>query len=105
MSQELVQRCEENGRERRGTIGRLLNGLLQGRAQTPEEIALAALFLCSSQSSAMPANPSTSMVASRLLKFHRAQRLENSHKNRETTEHRSRKIIIGSTARGASRGR
>ena len=30
-----------------------LNGLLQGRAQTAEEIASAALFLCSDQSSAM----------------------------------------------------
>ena len=30
-----------------------LNGLLQGRAQTAEEIARAALFLCSEQSSAM----------------------------------------------------
>ena len=30
-----------------------LNGLLQGRAQTAEEIARAALFLCSSQSSAI----------------------------------------------------
>jgi 3-hydroxybutyrate dehydrogenase len=30
-----------------------LNGLLQGRAQTAEEIAQAALFLCSEQSSAM----------------------------------------------------
>ena len=30
-----------------------LNGLLQGRAQTAEEIARAALFLCSAQSSAM----------------------------------------------------
>jgi NAD(P)-dependent dehydrogenase (short-subunit alcohol dehydrogenase family) len=30
-----------------------LNGLLQGRAQTAEEIAKAALFLCSEQSSAM----------------------------------------------------
>jgi 3-oxoacyl-[acyl-carrier protein] reductase len=30
-----------------------LNGLLQGRAQTAEEIAQAALFLCSDQSSAM----------------------------------------------------
>ena len=30
-----------------------LNGLLQGRAQTAEEIACAALFLCSDQSSAM----------------------------------------------------
>ena len=30
-----------------------LNGLLQGRAQTAEEIARAALFLCSDQSSAM----------------------------------------------------
>ena len=30
-----------------------LNGLLQGRAQTAEEIARAALFLCSGQSSAM----------------------------------------------------
>jgi 3-hydroxybutyrate dehydrogenase len=30
-----------------------LNGLLQGRAQTTEEIARAALFLCSDQSSAM----------------------------------------------------
>jgi NAD(P)-dependent dehydrogenase (short-subunit alcohol dehydrogenase family) len=30
-----------------------LNSLLQGRAQTPEEIARAALFLCSEQSSAM----------------------------------------------------
>jgi 3-hydroxybutyrate dehydrogenase len=31
----------------------MLNGLLQGRAQTAEEIARAALFLCSEQSSAM----------------------------------------------------
>jgi 3-hydroxybutyrate dehydrogenase len=30
-----------------------LNGLLQGRAQTAEEIARSALFLCSSQSSAI----------------------------------------------------
>jgi 3-oxoacyl-[acyl-carrier protein] reductase len=30
-----------------------LNGLLQGRAQTAEEIARAALFLCSDQSSAL----------------------------------------------------
>ncbi len=30
-----------------------LNGLLQGRAQSPDEIARAALFLCSDQSSAM----------------------------------------------------
>jgi len=30
-----------------------LNGLLQGRAQTAEEIARAALFLCSDQSSAI----------------------------------------------------
>jgi enoyl-[acyl-carrier-protein] reductase (NADH) len=30
-----------------------LSGLLQGRAQTAEEISRAALFLCSDQSSAM----------------------------------------------------
>src|SRR6266699_2688441 len=36
-----------------------LNGLLQGRAQTAEEIAHAALFLCSGQSSAMPHVPSS----------------------------------------------
>jgi len=30
-----------------------LSGLLQGRAQTADEIARAALFLCSDQSSAM----------------------------------------------------
>jgi len=30
-----------------------LNGLLQGRAQTAQEIARAVLFLCSGQSSAM----------------------------------------------------
>ena len=30
-----------------------LNGLLQGRAQTADEIARAALFLCSEQSTAM----------------------------------------------------
>jgi NAD(P)-dependent dehydrogenase (short-subunit alcohol dehydrogenase family) len=30
-----------------------LNGILQGRGQTAEEIARAALFLCSHQSSAM----------------------------------------------------
>jgi 3-hydroxybutyrate dehydrogenase len=34
-------------------LGGFLNGLLQGRAQTAEEIARAALFLCSEQSSAM----------------------------------------------------
>src|SRR5229473_1106855 len=34
-------------------LARFLNGLLQGRAQTAEEIARAALFLCSEQSSAM----------------------------------------------------
>jgi len=33
------------------------------------EIALAALFLCSEQSSAMTANPSTSMVASRSMEI------------------------------------
>lgn len=36
-----------------GQLAGFLNGLLQGRAQTAEEIALAALFLCSNQSSAM----------------------------------------------------
>ncbi len=34
-------------------LASFLNGLLQGRAQTAEEIARAALFLCSEQSSAM----------------------------------------------------
>jgi len=34
-------------------LASFLNGLLQGRAQTAEEIAQAALFLCSEQSSAM----------------------------------------------------
>jgi 3-hydroxybutyrate dehydrogenase len=34
-------------------LGGFLNGLLQGRAQTTEEIARAALFLCSDQSSAI----------------------------------------------------
>jgi NAD(P)-dependent dehydrogenase (short-subunit alcohol dehydrogenase family) len=38
--------------ERKNMAG-FLNGLLQGRAQTAEEIARAALFLCSDQSSAM----------------------------------------------------
>jgi 3-oxoacyl-[acyl-carrier protein] reductase len=34
-------------------LASFLNGLLQGRAQTADEIARAALFLCSEQSSAI----------------------------------------------------
>ena len=47
---ELAKKMGVNEAEQ---LAGFLNGLLQGRAQTAEEIARAALFLCSEQSSAM----------------------------------------------------
>ncbi|MBZ5702821.1 MAG: SDR family oxidoreductase [Acidobacteriia bacterium] len=47
---DLARRLGVNPEEQ---LQAFLNGLLQGRAQTAEEIARAALFLCSSQSSAI----------------------------------------------------
>ena len=47
---ELAKKIGVNEAEQ---LAGFLNGLLQGRAQTEEEIARAALFLCSEQSSAM----------------------------------------------------
>jgi len=42
-----------------------LNTLLQGRAQTADEIATAALFLCSIKPAQSPGNRSTSTAAQR----------------------------------------
>ena len=54
MSQELgAVLAEKMGVSAEQQLAGFLNGLLQGRAQTAEEIARAALFLCSEQSSAM----------------------------------------------------
>jgi NAD(P)-dependent dehydrogenase (short-subunit alcohol dehydrogenase family) len=54
MSKELgAVLSEKMGVSPEEQLAGFLNGLLQGRAQTAEEIARAALFLCSEQSSAM----------------------------------------------------
>jgi len=54
MSKELgTLLAEKMGVNEEEQLAGFLNGLLQGRAQTAEEIARAALFLCSEQSSAM----------------------------------------------------
>ena len=54
MSKELGQALSEKmGVSPKEQLDGFLNGLLQGRAQTADEIARAALFLCSGQSSAM----------------------------------------------------
>jgi NAD(P)-dependent dehydrogenase (short-subunit alcohol dehydrogenase family) len=54
MSQELGGiLAEKMGISREEQLAGFLNGLLQGRTQTPDEIAHAALFLCSDQASAM----------------------------------------------------
>src|ERR1700681_3668662 len=54
MSKELgAVLAKEMGVSAEEQLAGFLNGLLQGRAQTAEEIARAALFLCSEQSSAM----------------------------------------------------
>ena len=54
MSKELGAVLAKNmGVNEEEQLAGFLNGLLQGRAQTAEEIARAALFLCSEQSSAM----------------------------------------------------
>jgi len=54
MSQELgADLAKRLGVNEEEQLRSFLNGLLQGRAQTAEEIARAALFLCSSQSSAI----------------------------------------------------
>jgi NAD(P)-dependent dehydrogenase (short-subunit alcohol dehydrogenase family) len=54
MSKELgAVLAEKMGVNEEEQLAGFLNGLLQGRAQTAEEIARAALFLCSDQSSAM----------------------------------------------------
>lgn len=54
MSQELgAILAEKMGISREEQLAKFLDGLLQGRAQTAEEIARAALFLCSDQSSAI----------------------------------------------------
>ena len=54
MSKELGQALAERmGVSPKEQLDGFLNGLLQGRAETADEIARAALFLCSNQSSAM----------------------------------------------------
>jgi len=54
MSKELgAMLAKKMGVNEEEQLAGFLNGLLQGRAQTAEEIARAALFLCSEQSSAM----------------------------------------------------
>jgi len=54
MSKELgAVLAKKMGVNEQEQLASFLNGLLQGRAQTAEEIAHAALFLCSGQSSAM----------------------------------------------------
>jgi NAD(P)-dependent dehydrogenase (short-subunit alcohol dehydrogenase family) len=54
MSKELgATLAKKMGVNEEEQLAGFLNGLLQGRAQTPEEIARAALFLCSEQSSAV----------------------------------------------------
>jgi NAD(P)-dependent dehydrogenase (short-subunit alcohol dehydrogenase family) len=54
MSQELgAILAQKMGINEDAQLAAFLNGLLQGRAQTADEIARAALFLCSDQSSAM----------------------------------------------------
>jgi NAD(P)-dependent dehydrogenase (short-subunit alcohol dehydrogenase family) len=54
MSQELgAILAEKMGISREEQLAQFLNGLLQGRTQTADEIARAALFLCSDQSSAI----------------------------------------------------
>jgi NAD(P)-dependent dehydrogenase (short-subunit alcohol dehydrogenase family) len=54
MSKELgAALAKRMGVSEKEQLAEFLNGLLQGRAQTAEEIARAALFLCSAQSSAM----------------------------------------------------
>jgi NAD(P)-dependent dehydrogenase (short-subunit alcohol dehydrogenase family) len=54
MSQELgAELAKKLGISEKEQLAGFLNGLLQGRAQTASEIAQAALFLCSDQSSAM----------------------------------------------------
>jgi 3-hydroxybutyrate dehydrogenase len=54
MSKELgATLAKKMGVNEEEQLAGFLNGLLQGRAQTAEEIARAALFLCSEQSSAM----------------------------------------------------
>jgi len=54
MSKELgATLAKKMGVDEEEQLAGFLNGLLQGRAQTAEEIARAALFLCSEQSSAM----------------------------------------------------
>src|SRR4029077_266151 len=54
MSKELgAVLAKKMGMSAEEQLAGFLNGLLQGRAQTAEEIARAALFLCSDQSSAM----------------------------------------------------
>jgi 3-hydroxybutyrate dehydrogenase len=54
MSQELgAVLAKKMGVSAEEQLAGFLNGLLQGRAQTAQEIARAALFLCSEQSSAM----------------------------------------------------
>jgi len=54
MSKELgAMLAKKMGVSAEEQLAEFLNGLLQGRAQTAEEIARAALFLCSDQSSAM----------------------------------------------------
>jgi NAD(P)-dependent dehydrogenase (short-subunit alcohol dehydrogenase family) len=50
LGRDLAKRLGVNEEEQ---LAGFLNGLLQGRAQTVDEIAQAALFLCSDQSSAM----------------------------------------------------
>jgi NAD(P)-dependent dehydrogenase (short-subunit alcohol dehydrogenase family) len=54
MSQELgATLAKRMGISEEEQLKGFLNGLLQGRAQTAAEIARAALFLCSEQSSAI----------------------------------------------------
>jgi 3-hydroxybutyrate dehydrogenase len=54
MSKELgAVLAKKTGVSAEEQLGGFLNGLLQGRAQTADEIARAALFLCSEQSSAI----------------------------------------------------
>lgn len=54
MSQELgAILAEKMGISREEQLAKFLDGLLQGRTQTADEIARAALFLCSDQSSAI----------------------------------------------------
>jgi NAD(P)-dependent dehydrogenase (short-subunit alcohol dehydrogenase family) len=54
MSKELgADLAKKLGVSAEDQLAGFLNGILQGRGQTAEEIARAALFLCSDQSSAM----------------------------------------------------